>query len=238
VKFEIQDPREIDRLHDLYLGEVWTADHLFAQLLSTLRETGLAQTTVVALTADHGEAFHEHGRFQHSLLYEEQLRIPLILHHPDAESGVVTDVRARSIDLMPTLLAAVGHPVNDMPLDGVNLLDLSPEDPPNPTVAVITTGKRMMSLLDGDEKLIIDCRSDDEDEPVRVELFDLATDPYEQNDLATTRSNRLRPLLNELRLRVGGSPCRLAERLGTAWERQENLDPERLKALRALGYVR
>jgi arylsulfatase A-like enzyme len=187
------------------------------------------------LTADHGEEFREHGHFQHGQLYEEQLRIPLVIRHPSAARGVRSPVRARSIDLMPTLLAATGHPVEDLPLDGVDLANRSAAEP-SPVVSVITTGKRMISLVAGHEKLIVDCAP--ESGPVEVELYDLDSDPREQVDLSLRRPERVRALFADLREHLGGSPCRLADRMGGAWQDQDDLDLERLEALRALGYVR
>jgi len=231
IKFEASDPRDVARLEDLYAGEVWTADGLFGELVSFLRRSGLLDSAIVVLTADHGEEFMEHGAFQHSRLYEEHLRIPLVLHHPKVGPRRVS-TRARSVDLMPTLLALIGHPL-ETEVDGIDLAsaELEPQRPP-PVIASITTDQVLVSVRDGDEKLIVTCHPN-----VGVELYDLAADPAELVDLASQQERNVRRLVRELHSHLGGSPCRTADLARRDWERSE-VDPETLEGLRSLGYVR
>ena len=89
---------------DLYDGEIAYTDRYVGELLQELARSPLAQNTIVVLVADHGEEFGEHGNFGHGYaLYEECVRVPLILHVPGVEPRRVVDV-VPSIDLMPTLL--------------------------------------------------------------------------------------------------------------------------------------
>jgi arylsulfatase len=62
-------PRSHTRLHELYVGEVHYADSLFGRLWSHLHDLGLEDRTVLVVTADHGEAFGEHGSYGHSNVY-------------------------------------------------------------------------------------------------------------------------------------------------------------------------
>lgn len=108
---------------DRYDGEIAYADHEFGRLLKGLDELGLADTTVVAVTADHGEEFHEHGgRYHGRTLYNELLRVPLILRVP-GEAGRKIPTEVSCIDMLPTLMDLAGVPP-DREMDGVSLVPL------------------------------------------------------------------------------------------------------------------
>ena len=97
-----------DREHllDLYDGEIRWTDHHIGLILAALEERGLLENTVVALTADHGTEFFEHGGKAHRMtLFEEVLRVPLVLRYPAAiPAGTRVRSLARTVDIAPTLL--------------------------------------------------------------------------------------------------------------------------------------
>jgi len=98
--------RDLEHVIALYDGEIaWTDRHV-GRLLDLLDELGLAQGTVVALTADHGEEFYEHGRFGHrKALFDESVRVPLVIRYPRAvPAGVRVAGLASVVDIAPTLL--------------------------------------------------------------------------------------------------------------------------------------
>lgn len=232
VTFETSDPREAERLRDLYLGEVWMADKTFARLLEEIRTFGLLESSIVVLTSDHGEEFMEHGKFQHVQLYEESLRIPMVIHHPHLSARRI-DRRIRSIDLLPSLLELVGLEVPEG-IDGVSLLESwSSED--LPVVGSITTGHLSVSVLDRNLKLVLDCHPE-----ISVEMYDLEHDPSESTNLLSENvaDSRVRDLARILYDELGGSPCRVAETAKRGWHRQSSLDQESLDALRSLGYLK
>ena len=74
-KFDTDKPQDLQRIRDLYDGEVFYADALFGRLIAGLRERGLLDSSVIVVTSDHGEEFKEHGGFQHDRLTEEHVRI-------------------------------------------------------------------------------------------------------------------------------------------------------------------
>jgi arylsulfatase A-like enzyme/Flp pilus assembly protein TadD len=90
-----------------YLGEVAATDAFLAPLLTPFLD-GREPPALIALTADHGEALGDHGELTHGLFaYEATLKVPLVLWGPGVERGV--DRRqAAHVDLLPTLLGAVG----------------------------------------------------------------------------------------------------------------------------------
>jgi arylsulfatase A-like enzyme len=102
------DRIDTDRVVGLYDASIRTFDRYLGDLFATLERAGLRGRTVVAVTADHGEEFREHGGFQHQAkLHEELLRVPLVLWSPSRRAGRVGGP-ASLIDLAPTLLAEAG----------------------------------------------------------------------------------------------------------------------------------
>jgi arylsulfatase A-like enzyme len=104
----------------LYDAALRYTDDRIAELLGVLEETGRAGDTLVVVTSDHGEEFFERGHLQHGrTLYEELLRVPLILWGAGLEPRVIE--RPASIaDVTPTILAHLGLP----PLEHVQGVDL------------------------------------------------------------------------------------------------------------------
>jgi len=106
-------------LISLYDAEIAYADASIGEILDELDEEGVLRNTMLIVTADHGEAFHEHGTWVHGLgLYEELIRVPLIIIPP---GGGVAQQTTRNtavvghIDLMPTILDYAGVPSEKRP---------------------------------------------------------------------------------------------------------------------------
>jgi len=121
------DPRslvdgvDLPYLENLYDATVHRADREIGRLIDALKRLGIDDDTVVCLTSDHGEEFLEHGGLSHSrTLYEEMLRIPLILKAPGAGASLFPG-SVSHLDLAPTLLDLAGIPV-PATMRGCNLL--------------------------------------------------------------------------------------------------------------------
>jgi arylsulfatase A-like enzyme len=96
---------EADYLHGVYKAGVAETDDLLVPFLDALESSGALDDSIVIVLSDHGEEFLEHGRWQHDQLYEECLRVPLMIHLPgDVGAGRSIDVPVGLMDLMPTLL--------------------------------------------------------------------------------------------------------------------------------------
>lgn len=108
-KRSVSDPesieeRERDLQIDMYDGEINYIDRQLSNLFDTLREFQLLEDSYVIITADHGDAFGEHGYYGHPReLDDELLSIPLLLSTPDGESREVS-VPTSALDVVPTLL--------------------------------------------------------------------------------------------------------------------------------------
>jgi arylsulfatase A-like enzyme len=120
-EFPGPDDPTMRRLRDDYDREIRYVDDRLGNLIATLDALGLRESTIIALVADHGEEFAEHGSFQHgSAVFDEALQVPLILTGPGipADQRIATPVSL--IDVTPTLLDLAGLEVPDG-LDGTSL---------------------------------------------------------------------------------------------------------------------
>jgi arylsulfatase A-like enzyme/tetratricopeptide (TPR) repeat protein len=162
---------------DPYLGEVAATDAFLAPLVAPFLD-GREEPAVVAVTSDHGEALGDHGELTHGLFaYEATLKVPLVVWGPGIEPGV--DERpAAHVDLLPTLLAAVGVEAPEglpgrsllgPPGDGERQLYFEALSP------YLNRGwAPLRGVLAGGHKAI--------DLPL-PELYDLARDPAEEENL-------------------------------------------------------
>jgi arylsulfatase A-like enzyme len=226
------EPPIMQRLIALYDGEIRAMDAAVGDLLSFLRDTGLARNTCVFFTSDHGEEFGEHGDILHSKakLYRELIHIPLIVWCPSLFAGGRTVAAIAShTDIVPTILELTGSaapvgldgrsltaalrgdraPIRDFALSQV---DGSMERKPG-SVTAVRTGEYTLieSSIDGSTM-----------------LFDLTVDPGEQHDLGSDKA----ALIDALRAAVDGrrsAPVAAAAAPITP-------DDAARERLRALGY--
>lgn len=153
------------------------SDALLGEFLAGLRAAGVMDRTVLIVTADHGEGLFDHDYFFHDFsLYDDTLRVPLIVKAPGAAKREIT-TQVRLIDLMPTALELAGiEPNRDA--QGGSLVPLLAGGEGYAggeyTLAESAVGSR--ALRSGKWKLILS--------PKKAELFDLERDPGERNDLA------------------------------------------------------
>ena len=119
---------EIGHLRALYDAGIRSWDAALGRLLGDLAALGVLDSTVIVVTADHGEEFQEHGRLKHGTnLYDETIRVPLVVAGPGlAARRVATQVQG--IDLFPTLGAILGVEVPPG-LPGRNVLASADERP-------------------------------------------------------------------------------------------------------------
>ncbi len=210
-----------------YQGEVAATDASLESLLAPLAEAGARARTLVVFTSDHGESLGEHGETTHGVFaYEATLRVPLVLWAPGLLTPRVVSTPVRHIDVLPTLLDAVGLEVPaDLP--GRSLLPvIAAAGGPAPgsyLEALSSSLNRGWAPLHG----TIHEGLKYVDLPL-PELYDLREDPGERRNLAATRPQdleRMRALLARLRADDLGVGSRVREEEAT------------LERLRALGYV-
>ena len=186
------DPSEAPALTELYDGEITYWDAEFGKLLDALEERGLYDELTIVVTSDHGEEFNEHGGFWHgTTLYDEQVRVPLLVKLPNGRrGGTVVRHWVQSIDLMPTMLRQLGIEVPP----GVQGGDLFVG-----TDVVYAEesheGNVLESVrhLDGtDEHKLITANPDNPRGLEPLELYRVDLDPGEQQNLARTSPDQVR----------------------------------------------
>ncbi len=223
-------PPERAGLFGLYVAGVRTIDRCLGSLMEALDDE-----TAVLLTADHGEAFGEHGRFFHMPnLHAENLRVPLLFRAPGVAPGTVETAIVRHIDVAPTLVALAGGTGLEG-ARGVNLLPALHGDAPLPALpAYAEIGLkpgRYVSLREGDIATLLELDADGR--VVAEELYDFRADPAETSDLAPDRP----ALMAERRARLLAFIADLAQDAPEPSDSAFPYDPDIEARLRALGYL-
>jgi len=226
-------PHEADDLLALYDAEIAANDEAFGRLLDQLRSAGLWDSTLVVFVSDHGEEFFDHAGWEHGAsLYQELLHVPLVIRDPTRRgAGRRIAETVRQIDVLPTILDRLGTAA-PREIDGRSLLPLlggtaQRSRAPAAVSSLDLDGRRMESIILGRWKLIRTISNGRL--PAGSELYDLANDPLERTNRATTDRGVAAGL---------GGLLQRAERDGgraTAAD-QVPLDSELDRELRALGY--
>lgn len=186
-------------LKERYDAEVSFTDLHIGKMLAALTEAGLAEDTAVVVFSDHGEAFGEHKLsgeplyFHGEALYNEVLKVPLLVYLPE-QAGIKPQIlsdRVRLIDMAPTVLALAGIPIPPS-FKGQSLLALMQGNkPPAPLVAIAEmlpctawqkNERVVVDTVDGTEYALYAKFTDN-----LTELFDLASDPTQQKNLASQK---------------------------------------------------
>ncbi len=179
---------EIRRARAAYWGLVTRVDHMIGQILAALHENDLADNTLIIYTSDHGDMVGEHGLWWKHVFYEESAKVPLIMAWPGVIPAGKRSARVVSaLDVNATILDALGAPA--LPHShGRSLLGLASADPPTEWEDLAFCeycsdeyapegGCYQRMIRRGDWKLIYY-----HGQP--SQLFNLAADPHELNDLA------------------------------------------------------
>lgn len=170
-------PREVDA----YDGEVAMADHGVGLVVDTVRKARPNAAFIV--TADHGEEFGDHGgRYHGSSVYEEQVRVPLVVVGPGVKAQVRADV-VQTVDLLPTVLSALGVPRPPRIIGrdiGPVLADRIPSQPG----LAFSESDDLAMLAQGTDRLVCRRRAQ------ACALFDLRSDPRQERDTSAQRGPR------------------------------------------------
>ena len=102
-------PEDVKRIERLYLAGVEEADAMIGRLVSKLQTLDLLDDTIVIITSDHGESLGEHGLWEHNWMYQDNLRVPLVMRFPKGlPAGKRVPAIVDSIDIVPTVLDLMG----------------------------------------------------------------------------------------------------------------------------------
>lgn len=247
--------RDVEHVNRLYDAGIRQTDHAIGRLLATLDRLDLARNTVVVFFSDHGEDLGDHldiGRHAHSL-YEEIVHVPLLLRWPAvARAPRVIEAPTALMDLLPTFVEILDLPT-EAEFQGLSIaatLRGGDEDPTYATLPIYSENFRhgsaiRMAMRRGDDKLI-HTRTDEVfagqdvewDSPRMegmypgVELYDLARDAAERDDLAENDA----PKRDAMKATLDAHFTEQRARAVTAVKVE--LSPGMVKRLQKLGYLR
>lgn len=229
VGWSTADRTYVESLYDAGVGYT---DAALGDLIEKLRELEMLDDTLVIVVSDHGEEFQEHGQVLHDQVYEEHVRVPLVLAFPPRDARVETYAGSRVqgaveiVDVVPTVLDYLDLKAS-AGLQGRSLLAaLDGEGEAERRIVVRTQSGGQLAVREGRYKLVQIRDSG------RTLLFDLRADPGEQVDLAARQPATVARLLRSL----------------AEWQRAMRAqrptpgasatpDPTVVEALRALGYA-
>jgi arylsulfatase A-like enzyme len=207
------------------------------RLLDCLIDLGLWGDTLVILTSDHGEELFDHGGFSHAYsLYEEVLKVPLLIKLPGQESSRRVSGRVSLADILPTVADVIGVPAPRRAF-GMSLRSRTRGEPAgeeeNRTLTFESSWKKRFAgtgILRGRYKLI---RVERNYEGLRNAdlLFDLVDDPGEIRDISSAHAELVGQLSRALREEVEAFA---KSGVGDAGNILDRMNTE---ALRALGYI-
>jgi arylsulfatase A-like enzyme len=222
-----------DRSVDLYQQSLRYTDEHIGRLLRDLEGLGLDEETVIIAVSDHGEEFLDHGRWGHweSNLFDEIIKVPLIIRLPNGPAGRVVRRQVRLLDLMPTILEIGGCPPNGVM--GASLVPLWTRSERE------YDGGAAVSEMRRDPRHRIAIRTEafkyiwDSQRPDRPQLYDLQADPGETRDV----SMRFPAEVRRFQAAVDEHRRRVAETEPAAPWRELEPDEGVTRRLRDLGYL-
>jgi len=216
---------EQEYLRALYDGGINYTDWYIGELLAQLKQMGLYENTVIIVLADHGEEFWEHGGLGHGgQLYDELLRVPLIIKLPAAFGfrGKRLTTPARIIDIYPTImeLAGLSSPSR---LRGKSLLAADAGE----KCWLYAEAPEMAALRDRSWKFI------DKPGSLQDELYNLEKDPAEIKNVIARYPERAAQMQAQI-----AKFTKSAKSATSAHQEQKSIDPKTFERLKSLGYLK
>jgi choline-sulfatase len=237
---EPYDPPEPFKAHYAaapYDGEIAYTDSVVGSVLEVLQRHGLYQNTVIAVAADHGEAFGEHGERWHGMfLYDETIHVPLLLKLPGERfAGKRVEARVALADIAPSLLQAARVPI-PAAMQGQSLFPVM-ETPKYagskannlPDRAIYSETNYPHRSFGWSELRSWRAQKYLYVQAPKKELYDQSSDPDARKNLVNTAkavAETLDGQLSDFRKKTSGAAVE-----------QVQLDPKQEETLRALGYL-
>ncbi len=223
-------PHERAHLVSQYDAGITQLDASIGRFIQQLKDRGIYDNSLIIVTSDHGEAFGERYRIEHSSsVYQDQIAVPLIVKFPYSSEKRVVDSNVSQIDILPTILAALSLPrvsgvqgadLRQIETAGNRTLFSTSFEPFFSTVAP-TMKRTAYAVVSGSHKLIVSTRGS-------TELFDLTSDRNEQSDISREQPAMVKELREILDAHVRSAP-----RMRT----NSTVSNEELQRLKSLGYV-
>jgi arylsulfatase A-like enzyme len=228
-------PDDLEQILALYDGEIAFTDFYIGKLFHQLKKAGLYENSLIVVTADHGDEFFEHGKKGHMrTLYDEVLRVPLIMKFPSGsaiEPNQKVDDVVSIVDIMPTILGSLGMTPSSE-VQGRNLIPALRGIPlPKDAFIYASLRNQMFALRSARSKFIQRSNL-----PTK-EFYDLMADPGETKNILKNQRNEadrqvfiLLDLLNLQRTHLRSRPFLINQ---VSREPDDDLKEQ----MEALGYV-
>lgn len=175
----VADISQCSQMTDMYDAEIAWVDDRLGYLFGKLRNMGLAESTIIVVTADHGEEFLEHGYVGHGrTFYQETVWVPLILSGPGVPEEELITSATGQYDILPTVLKLCGIEIPEG-VEGYSILDGGNYSARFIPASGINTGPdfNQVSVVHGSRKIIWNVETDES------ETYNLNSDPTEQKPL-------------------------------------------------------
>ncbi len=184
-----------------YWGNITLVDRAIADILQTVNESKLDENTIIVFSSDHGDMMGDHGILEKTVLYEESIKIPLLLHVPwISNHSSMIEGRVSQIDLIPTILDLMKEKIPKQ-LEGNSLVPVlkgnanlanndvivqwNGNDGRSPMGTGNDLGNQFANLQDTSWRTLIshDNWKLNYSKVDQCELYNLNSDPHEQNNL-------------------------------------------------------
>jgi len=228
--------RKICRQYLIYTNAVLDLRASIANTLETLESAGFLDETLVVVYSDHGEEFHDHWAqavadktdprgvhgFGHgNSMYQELLRVPVLVWNPADKAGRLIDNPISLVDIAPSILNWLGIDIGEDILPGL-LLDTAEKQTERALYAShMAYGPEQIAVRAGSRKSVWNTVSDSS------QYFDLSADPLEQQPLQT----------DELVLQFDQLTGDYLDLAGIGTGLAPEIDKEQLQHLKAIGYL-
>ncbi len=230
-------PADLRFINDMYDGSINMTDERLGRFLDELRADGTLDRALLIVLSDHGESLGEHDIVGHTLMWEEELRVPMIIRFPGGQfAGTRIQAPVMLIDVLPTLLDFLGLP----PQAGIQGSSLMPllrgEADAFPAERMRITQYEDTFAVRFDDRWKIAFRQMDS-MPVDQALYDLENDPGETTNLFPAPGGRER--FQDLYARYRGFRQRTAagDRKWAGRRGEGGVDPELRSQIGQLGYA-
>ncbi len=228
--YEPPQPFATEFSDDLYAGEIAYVDRQIGEVVAKLKHLGLYDSTLIVITADHGEGLGDHSEDSHGFfVYHSTTKVPLIVTAPNHRMARRIDEPVALIDIVPTILGHLGIPapsgVYGHDLSGCLTGKAHPKERHIYSESLVPTKygcNPLFGVQTAREKYI---------ESLRPELYDLVSDPGETVNIVKEQPQRVSSLRQRLRDLI-------AQQLRTQEDEATlALDDESVRRLGSLGYV-
>lgn len=229
--------REINDIWSFYKDSVMHIDQQIGDLIGYLNEVELLDNTVIILTSDHGQEFHEHGSLFHGhTLYNEQLTIPLVFIGSNIKKGYRCKELASNIDIFQTLCDIIDYEADS---DGLSLFEIAQGATERRFIfSEATHGLELKSLTSKEYKLIYNSKPGEypfvwKENDRQWQFYDLSRDYREQYNLAGQNSEECEIMKQALLDIIQKNQLALSEKETVDFQ----LEVNEIERLKSLGYV-